>query len=48
MQMWHELIVIAKSINFTDDCDSIIWAFDETSKFSVQAIYKTLALELFI
>ena len=41
--MWHDLTAIAESVNFTDDCDSIIWAFDGSSKFSVQAIYKTIS-----
>ena len=43
MRMWHDLTAIVESVNFTDDCDSIIWAFDGSSKFSVQAVYKTIS-----
>ena len=43
MQLWMELLSIAESISFTDDCDTIIWAFDGSSSFSVQAIYKTIS-----
>ena len=43
MNQWLDLVSIAESISFSDDCDSIIWAFDGSSKFSVQAIYKTIS-----
>ena len=43
MQNWHILTSIAESINYTEDCDSIIWAFDASSNFSVQSMYKTIS-----
>ena len=43
MQDWLALITIAESINFSEDCDAIIWSFDNSSKFSVQAMYKTVS-----
>ena len=47
MNQWLDLVSIAESISFSDDCDSIIWAFDGSNKFSVQAIYKKIASEAF-
>ena len=43
MQLWMELLSVAESISFTDECGAIIWAFDGSSSFSVQAIYKTIS-----
>jgi len=43
MQNWHILTSIAESINYTEDCDSIIWDFDASSNFSVQSMYKTIS-----
>lgn len=43
MNMWLDLVSIAESVSYSDDCDAIIWAFDGSSKFSVQAIYKTIS-----
>jgi len=48
MQEWLNLVDIAESISYTEDCDAIIWAFDSSSKFNVQAMYiKLSALEAF-
>ena len=48
MQEWLNLVDIAESISYTEDCDAIIWAFDSSSKFTVQAMYiKLSALESF-
>ena len=48
MQEWLNLVDIAESISYTEDCDAIIWAFDSSSKFTVQAMYiKLSALEAF-
>ena len=35
MQDWFTLVAIAESITYSDDCDAIIWSFDNSSKFSV-------------
>lgn len=43
MHMWLELIAIAESISYVDDCDAIIWSFESSSKFSVQAMYKSIS-----
>jgi len=43
MNMWLDLVSIAESISYSDDYDAIIWAFDGSSKFSVQAVYKTIS-----
>jgi len=43
MQLWMDLLSIAESISFTDDSDAIIWAFDGSSSFSVQTVYKTIS-----
>ena len=43
MRMWLDLVAIAESISYSDDCDAIVWAFHGSSKFSVQAIYKTIS-----
>ena len=43
MRMWLDLVSIAESISYSDDCDAIIWAFDGSSKFSVQAVCKTIS-----
>ena len=43
MRQWMDLLSIAESISFVDDCDSIIWAFDGSSSFSVQTVYKTIS-----
>jgi hypothetical protein len=43
MQMWLDLVPIAESISYIDDCDAIVWAFDGSSRFSVQAVYKTIS-----
>ena len=43
MQMWLDLISIAESISYTDDCDAIIWAFDGSTRFSVQIVYRTIS-----
>ena len=42
MLSWLDLVSIAESISFSEDCDSICWAFDGSSKFSVQSMYKTI------
>ena len=39
MQDWLALVAIAESITYLDDCDAIIWCFDNNSKFSVQSMY---------
>ena len=41
--MWLDLVSIAESISYTDDCDAIIWAFDGSARFLVQAVYKTIS-----
>jgi len=43
MRMWLDLVSIAESISYSDDCDAIMWTFDGSSKFSVQAVYKTIS-----
>lgn len=43
MQMWLELLAIAESISFTDDCGVIIWSFDASGMFSVQTMYKNIS-----
>ena len=43
MQDWLALITITESITFSEDCDAIIWSFDNSSKFSVQAMYKIVS-----
>jgi len=42
MDRWLELVAIAESISHIDDCDAIVWVFDGSSKFSVQAVYKII------
>ena len=41
--MWLDIVSIAESISYTDDCDAIIWAFDGSARFSMQAVYKTIS-----
>jgi hypothetical protein len=43
MEDWLTLVAIAESVNFTEDCDSIFWAFDSSSRFSVQSMYRTIS-----
>ena len=43
MQDWFTLVAIAESITYSDDCDAIIWSFDNSSKFSVQSMYSTIS-----
>jgi len=43
MLSWLDLVSIAESITFTEDCDSIFWAFDGSGKFSVQSMYRTIS-----
>lgn len=45
MQDWMALVDIAKSVIYTEDCDGIICAFDASSKFTVQAMYKTVSFK---
>ena len=47
MLSWLDLVSIAESITFTDDCDAICWAFDGSGKFSVQSMYRTIVSEVF-
>lgn len=42
MLSWLDLVSIAESISFSEDCDSVCWAFDGSSKFSVQSMYKII------
>ena len=35
MRMWLDIVSIAESISYTDDCDAIIWAFDGSARFSM-------------
>ena len=41
--MWLDIVSIAESISYTDDCDAMIWAFDGSARFSMQAVYKTIS-----
>ena len=43
MQMWLDLVSIAESISYSDDCDTILWSFADSNSFSVQAVYKTIS-----
>ena len=43
MLSWFDLVSIAESISFSEDYDSICWAFDGSNKFSVQSMYKTIS-----
>lgn len=44
MQDWLNLVDIAESVvTYTEDCDAIIWAFDSSSKFTVQTMYKIVS-----
>ena len=40
---WLDLVAIAESMFYTDDCDSIIWSFDASSKFSIHSMYNTVS-----
>jgi hypothetical protein len=42
MQLWYELVEIAKGIQFTDEEDAMIWQFDSLGIFSVQALYAVI------
>jgi len=42
MQKWLDLVAIAESVNYNDDCDAIVWSFADSNSFSVQAVYKTI------
>ena len=43
MQEWLNLVSIAESISYTEDCDAIIWVFDSSNKFTVHTMYKTIS-----
>jgi len=43
MQEWMSLVAIAESITYTNDCDSIVWTFSSSGKFSVQSMYNTVS-----
>ena len=43
MQKWLDLVAIAESVNYNDDCDAIVWSFADSNSFSVQVVYKTIS-----
>jgi hypothetical protein len=42
MQLWYELVEIARGIQFTDEEDVMIWQFDSSGVFSVQSLYAVI------
>ena len=43
MQEWMSLVAIAESITYTNDCDSIVWTFSSSGKFSVLSMYNIVS-----
>ena len=43
MQEWMSLVAIVESITYTNDCDSIVWTFSSSGKFSVQSMYNIVS-----
>jgi hypothetical protein len=39
MQLWYELVEIARGIQLIDEEDAMIWQFDSSIVFSVQSLY---------
>ncbi|XBH79743.1 hypothetical protein VPH35_105647 [Triticum aestivum] len=39
MIRWYELIEIAKSIAFTDECDSLVWQYESSGQYSSTSLY---------
>jgi hypothetical protein len=42
MPHWDDLLQIANDIRFCEEDDAIIWHYNSTSKYSVQALYATV------
>lgn len=42
MQSWFDLVSTVESVSLNEDCDAIIYAFDGSSRFAVNSMYKTI------
>jgi hypothetical protein len=43
MEQWFELQQIANNISFSEDCDSLIWTYDSSGKFSTSSCYSIIS-----
>lgn len=45
MNLWYELEEIAKSIAYSDGCDSLIWQYENSGQYFSSSLYIVINLE---
>jgi hypothetical protein len=43
MENWFELVEICKSIDFSPDCDALIWAYNSDGQYSTSSLYNIIS-----